>query len=410
MIPLGFSAGLPFLLVFSTLTVWLAESGLSRLAIGFFAWVGITYSIKVVWAPVVDSLALGPLTKLLGRRRSWILLGQFGVVIGLVMMALLGPQNIFFFSLAALLVAFFSATQDVSIDAYRIEAAIIDHQGAMTAAYVFGYRLALLVSGAGALYAADFFSWQIAYFIMAAFMFVGIFTILSAEEPSSPASSAKVDYSLGLYERIRFALVKPISNFFQRYGNYAFGILLFVAIFRLSDITMGIMANPFFIDLGYTKTDIANIAKLYGFFMTILGAFVCGILVVRSSLFIPLFFGGIAVCLSNLLFAFLAGIEPEISYLVMIISFDNFSGGFASTAFIAYLSSLTDRSYTATQYALFSSLMTLPGKFFSGFSGLLVELLGYETFFVLSSLVGLPGVLMVVWLFSVRSKMVSRSQ
>ena len=404
MLPLGFSAGLPFLLVFSTLSVWLIEEGVSRTAVGFFAWVGITYSIKFLWAPVIDSIQVGFLTRKLGRRRSWIIIGQTGVVVGLLLMAIFGPKNILFFSFFAFLVAFSSATQDVSIDAYRIEAASKESQGAMTAAYVFGYRVALLVAGAGSLYAAAIVSWSFAYLLMAALMFVGILLVFFMVEPASLAVPQNSRASTDLLGRLRTAVISPITNFFVRYRAYAIGILIFVAIFRLSDITMGIMANPFFIELGYTKTEIANVAKVYGFFMTIFGAFICGLFVSKISIFLSLFIGGIIVCLSNLLFCFLAGAEPKLFYLVAVISFDNFAGGFASTAFIAYLSGLTDKSYTATQYALFSSLMTLPGKFFSGFSGLLVDSFGYQDFFIISATLGLPGILMVGWLFAINQQ------
>ena len=408
MLPLGFSAGLPFLLVFSTLSVWLVEEGVSRTAVGFFAWVGITYSIKFLWAPFIDSIQIGFLARKLGRRRSWIIVGQAGVVLGLSLMATFGPKNIVIFSIFAFLVAFSSATQDVSIDAYRIEAASKESQGAMTAAYVFGYRLALLVSGAGTLYAAAIFSWSFAYILMAGLMFLGMLLVLFMVEPAPPHIAKNISESKDFSNRLKTAVIGPVTNFFIRYRSYAIGILIFVAIFRLSDITMGIMANPFFIDLGYTKTEIANVAKVYGFFMTIFGAFICGLLVSKISIFLSLFVGGTIVCLSNLLFSFLAESEPSLLYLVTVISFDNFAGGFASTAFIAYLSGLTDKSYTATQYALFSSLMTLPGKFFSGFSGLLVDSYGYQDFFIISAALGLPGILMIVWLFSVNQQLTKK--
>ena len=408
MLPLGFSAGLPFLLVFSTLSVWLVEEDVSRTAVGFFAWVGITYSIKFLWAPFIDSIQIGFLARKLGRRRSWIIIGQAGVVLGLSLMATFGPKNIVIFSIFAFLVAFSSATQDVSIDAYRIEAASKESQGAMTAAYVFGYRLALLVSGAGTLYAAAIFSWSFAYILMAGLMFLGMLLVLFMVEPAPPNIAKNISESKNFFNRLKTAVIGPVTNFFIRYRSYAIGILIFVAIFRLSDITMGIMANPFFIDLGYTKTEIANVAKVYGFFMTIFGAFICGLLVSKISIFLSLFVGGTIVCLSNLLFSFLAGSEPSLLNLVTVISFDNFAGGFASTAFIAYLSGLTDKSYTATQYALFSSLMTLPGKFFSGFSGLLVDSYGYQDFFIISAALGLPGILMIVWLFSVNQQLTKK--
>lgn len=399
MVFLGFSAGLPFLLVFSTLTAWLTEGGVSRSTIGFFAWVGITYSVKVLWAPIIDSMGLGALTRHLGQRRSWMLLGQFGIATGLVLMTLAGPDNLLLLSLCALIVAFSSATQDVSIDAYRIEAAIPEYQGAMSASYVFGYRLALLVAGAGALYLAEYLSWTHAYLAMAALMSVGMMTVLLITEPHTDRGIVEFEWSAsGVQRWVQGAVVGPFVDFFVRNGRTAIVILIFIGVFRLSDIAMGIMANPFYLDMGYSKTEIANVAKVFGFFMSVAGSFICGALVVKWGLMRPLLIGAVAVAVTNLFFAALSTQEPEVSYLVVVISADNLSGGFAATAFIAYLSSLTNKAYTATQYALFSSLMTLPGKFLSGFSGIVVDSFGYFEFFVVAACLGIPAVLLVLLL------------
>ncbi len=399
LVSLGFSSGLPFLLVFSTLTAWLAEGDVSRSAIGFFAWVGITYSVKVLWAPVVDTVPVPWLTGAFGQRRGWMLAGQLGISVGLILMAFIGPGDLLLLGLAALLVAFSSATQDVAIDAYRIESADPEYQGAMSAAYVFGYRLALLVAGAGALYLADFFSWPVAYVMMACLMSIGAGTVLLVAEPLRERVTDAPGFSLpGMRQWFQAAVVGPFVDFFQRNQKNALAILVFIAVFRLSDIAMGIMANPFYLDMGFTKTEIANIAKVFGFFMTIAGSFVCGALVVKWGLMRPLLIGAVAVASTNLLFAGLSQMEPEVVFLAVVISADNLSGGFAATAFIAFLSSLTNRAYTATQYALFSSLMTLPGKFISGFSGIVVDSLGYFEFFVLAAMLGIPAVLLVIYL------------
>ena len=396
---LGFSGGLPFLLVFSTLTAWLTEGNVSRSTIGFFAWIGITYSTKVLWAPVVDSIRVPFLTKILGQRRSWMLIGQIGIASGLVLMSLIGPSDLLTLSFCAFLVAFSSATQDVAIDAFRIESAEAEHQGAMSAAYVFGYRLALLVAGAGALYLAEYFSWTITYLVMASLMLVGVVTVVLVAEPDRQADLFPLELSaIGLRRWFTGAVAGPFVDFFSRNGKVAFIILLFISVFRLSDIAMGIMANPFYLDMGYSKTEIANVAKVFGFFMSIAGSLICGVLVVKWGLMRPLLIGAVAVALTNLLFASLSLLEPKVSYLAIVISADNISGGFAATAFIAYLSSLTNRAYTATQYALFSSLMTLPGKFISGFSGLVVDNFGYFEFFVVAAILGIPAILLVVWL------------
>ena len=402
---LGFSAGLPYLLVFSTLTAWLRDEEVSRSAIGFFAWVGITYSIKVLWAPVVDRLPIFALTKRIGQRRSWMLLGQVGISCGLLLMSVIGPTDLFWLSLFALLVAFSSATQDIAIDAYRIEAVVDEYQGAMSASYIFGYRVALLAAGAGCLYLAEFYGWMAAYQIMALCLVVGMVTVLLISEPEreqhktdqSAEETIVSGLSAGpLMAWFAGAVVSPFVDFFKRNGKFALIILLFISVFRLSDIAMGIMANPFYLDMGYTLSDIASVAKVFGFFMTIAGSAICGVLVVKWGIYLPLLIGAIAVALTNVFFAVLSLLDPEISYLAMVISADNLSGGFAATAFVAYLSSLTNRAYTATQYALFSSLMTLPGKFISGFSGMVVDSFGYFEFFIIAGLIGTPAIVLVL--------------
>jgi len=397
---LGFSAGLPYLLVFSTLTAWLRDEGVSRSAIGFFAWVGMMYSIKVVWAPFVDRLKLPWLNRTLGRRRSWMLLAQLGIMLALVGMSWVGPAQLTHLAVLALVVAFSSATQDIAIDAYRIEAAPAQDQAALSAAYILGYRSALLVSGAGALYAAEYLGWAEAYQVMALCGGVGLVTTLLIPRPalandeSAPGAKAAPSTWPGLHG----LFLAPIADFFVRNGRFAMFLLSFIALYRLSDITMGIMANPFYLDLGYTKLQIANIAKGLGFALSILGSFLGGVLVVRWGVLMTLLIGGVAVASTNLLFALLALTEPNLVWLALIIGADNLSGGIAATSFIAYLSSLTHTAYTATQYALFSSLMTLPGKFTSGFSGIAVDAFGYPLFFVGAGVLGIPAIVMVLYL------------
>ena len=403
MLFLGFSAGLPFLLVFSSLSAWLTEEGLSRTAIGFFSWVGITYSIKIIWAPFVDHLRLPFLTQHLGRRRAWMFLSQLGIAAGLIALALTHPQTqLVWFALFAVFIAFSSATQDIVIDAYRIEAVHKKFQAAMAAMYILGYRIALLVAGAGAFYAAEFTSWSGSYLIMAACMAVGVVTTLLIDEPQPNEPSRQTPSSLlnGVPPRHWFvaAVVEPFAEFFKRTGRIALLILLFISIYRISDITMGVMANPFYLDIGYTKIQIADVSKIFGFFMTILGASLGGVLVLRYGIMPILIVGATLVALTNLLFAILANVGPDISLLALVISADNLSGGIATTVFIAYLSSLTHTAYTATQYALFSSLMTLPAKFISGFSGIIVDGYGYFNFFIYAAMIGIPAIILAVWL------------
>ncbi|MGK0442548.1 MAG: PAT family beta-lactamase induction signal transducer AmpG [Pseudohongiellaceae bacterium] len=391
---LGFAAGLPLLLVFSTLTAWLNDYGIEKTAIGFFGWVGITYSIKVFWSPIVDQLPVPLLTQKLGQRRSWMLAGQIGVALGLLLLSLLSPQHdLLIIALCALLVAFSSSTQDIAIDAFRIESAIQEFQGAMSATYVFGYRVAMLVAGAGALYIAEFQGWPMSYMCMALLMLVGVVTTLIIKEPEKITNDNKTFADYHSFSGWFFnAIVSPFIDFFNRQKRFALMILLFIGFYRLSDITMGIMANPFYLDLGFSKTEIANIGKVFGFFMTIAGSFVGGLLVIRYGVHRPLLVGAVMVAATNLLFVKLANVGPDIQWLIVTISADNLSGGLANAAFIAYLSGLTNRAYTATQYALFSSLMTLPGKFFSGFSGVIVDASDYQTFFTYAACMGIPAI------------------
>lgn len=415
MIFLGFSAGLPFLLVFSTLSAWLRDIAIDHTTIGFFSWVGITYSIKVFWAPVIDHLPLPWLTALLGKRRSWMLLAQLTIATGLLGMAFHDPHNqLEWIAFFALVVAFGSATQDITIDAYRIEAVDKLYQGAMAATYVFGYRIALLVAGAGAFYIADAKSWPMAYLIMALCMSIGIFTTALIREPEHELNNGTRDMEMQLEEKLgihggrsfrsRFAawfvdaVISPFVEFFKRTGWLALIILLLIACYRISDITMGVMANPFYLDLGFSLSDIASITKIFGFFMTIAGAALGGLLVARFGIFRPLLTGAILVAMTNLLFAWLATGHPGLISLAVVICADNLSGGLASSAFIAYLSSLTNKAYTATQYALFSSLMTLPGKIIGGFSGWVVDSSGYFNFFIYAAFLGLPAIVLVVFL------------
>ncbi|GMR19838.1 MAG: MFS transporter [Gammaproteobacteria bacterium] len=419
MLFLGFSAGLPFLLVFSTLSAWLTDAQISRSIIGLFSWVGITYSIKVFWAPVVDRVPLLLLTRYFGKRRSWMLLAQTGIAVGLLGMSRITPgsDTLTMMVWFALLVAFSSATQDITIDAYRIEAIEVDKQAAMAAMYIGGYRLALLVAGAGAFYIADFFSWQSAYMAMAVLVSVGIITTLIINEPAHIASQnnlamearviAYMERSAHLPDQIRRisawfigAVVCPFVDFFSRNGVLAILILVLVAVFRISDITMGVMANPFYLDMGFSKSEIASVAKVFGFAMTILGSVIGGVLVLRFGIMRILLLGAAMVASTNLLFAMMAASDPGLGLLSVVISADNLSGGIANAVFIAYLSSLVNQRYTATQYALFSSLMTLPGKFLGGFSGFIVDGFGYVSFFLYASAAGLPAIILILYLMN----------
>ena len=420
MLFLGFSAGLPYLLVFSTLSAWLADADVDRAAIGYFSWVGIMFSIKVFWAPVVDRLKLPLLNRLFGQRRGWLLLAQVGIALSLAAMALVEPVgHLEHFAQLALLVAFCSATQDICIDAYRIDSADESFQGAMAATYIFGYRTAMLVAGAGAFYIASYDSWNGAYHAMAWLMGVGIVTTLIIREPNTPPRES---FGRDPKQWLETALIAPFRDFFGRYGRIALGLLALVAIYRISDITMGVMANPFYLDIGYTKNEIATVAKFFGFFMTMLGSAVGGLAVLRHGLGGSLLVGAVGVALTNLLFAVMATyspvtevpVDPEqvrwvsLAWLAAVISADNLFGGFANVALIAFMSSLTNRNFSATQYALFSSLMTLPGKFIGGFSGEVVEASGYTVFFNYAALLGVPAILLTIWWLRRRDETAAR--
>ena len=416
MLFLGFSAGLPFPLVFSTLSAWLRDYGVDRATIGFFAWVGLMYSIKVIWAPLVDRLRLPLLTRFLGQRRSWMLLAQSGITLGLITLSRLDPvAEIGNVALVALLVAFSSATQDITIDAYRIEAVEERRQGAMAATYNLGYRTAVLVGGAGALYLADFYDWSVAYWGMAAFMLLGVATTLVIREPDHPrnetASVMEVELSGYLSSHVGVlrpfqhvvdwigaAVMAPFVEFFRRNGRFALVLLALILTFNISDRVLGIMANPFYLDVGFTKSQIASVAKIFGFFMTIVGAGLGGVLVARWGNLPTMLLAAVMLAVTNLMFVLLAIAGPDIRILVLTISGDNLSAGLAGVAFIAYLSSLTNQAYTATQYALFSSLMSIVGKFISGWSGVIVEAWGYPAFFSYAASTGVPAILLIVFI------------
>jgi len=421
MLFLGFSAGLPLLLVFGTLSAWLREAGVDRSTIGHVSWVATLYALKFAWAPLVDRFPVPLLGRVLGQRRGWMLLAQVGVIAGLLLMAANDPQQTLgLLVAAALLVAFASATQDIAIDAWRIESLAVDLQGAMAATYQMGYRIGMIMAGAGALYFAEYLSWSESYAIMAFCMGVGVLTVFLVPEPVHKVDRETwrreervvrfIETSAHLSDRRREiaawllgAVVCPFTEFFSRNGKLALLILAFIGVFRLSDITMGVMANPFYIDMGYGKDEIASVTKVFGLIMTMLGAAMGGVLVARFGLMRLLLAAAVMVAGTNLIFAWLATQSADIALLALVISADNLSGGLAGSVFIAYLSGLANRAYTATQYALFSSLMLLPAKFLGGFSGNIVDATDYVFFFTYAAMLGLPAILLVLVLMRVKS-------
>ena len=404
MLFLGFSAGLPLLLILGTLSFWLREAGIDRSTIGYLTWVGLIYAFKWMWAPLVDRLSIPLLSRFFGRRRSWLLFAQFLIIIGLVGMASIDPKvQLTPIVWCALLVAFGSATQDIALDAFRIESADSDHQAALAATYQTGYRLALIWSGAGVLWLAaraeagatgyDPAAWQFAYLCMALSISVGVLTTLFSKEPVRIELAKARNAKAWLHQ----TLIEPFTDFIQRYGWHAILILSLIAIYRISDVVMGIMANPFYVDMGYTKDEVAAVSKVFGVVMTLVGAFVGGVLTLRFGVMRILFLGAILSAVSNLLFAWLATQGHDLHGLIWVISADNLSSGIATAAFIAFLSALTNIQYSATQYALFSSMMLLLPKWLAGFSGVFVNHFGYSNFFISTAVIGAP-VLILIWL------------
>lgn len=474
---LGFSAGLPLLLIFSSLSLWLMEAGVERRAVTFFSWAALGYSFKFVWAPLVDRLPLPWLTARLGRRRAYMLLAQVGVASAIVGMAMTdpaqGPQALVAMALFAVMLGFMSATQDIVIDAYRIEIARPEQQGLLSAAYIAGYRVGMIVAGAGVLFLAahwgtsrdnyQFEAWQSAYLIMAAVMGIGMLTTLLTPEPESSRQQAQlapagqhlrllgvflfsvagfvgVFWGLGalgwqsergagallnlLLEASRMALalgsafalgavlirlgladreqaritwVEPLLDFFKRYGWHTAALLLaLVGLYRISDIVLGVISNIFYQDMGFTKPEIATAVKTYGLAITIFGGFLGGILAYRIGVMRALLWGAILSALTNLAFIALAYAGRDLTLLYWVVSLDNLAAGFASAAFVAFLSSLTNIQFTAVQYAIFSSLMTLLPKTLGGYSGAMVDGMGYPGFFMLTALLGVPVIALVL--------------
>ena len=423
MLFLGFSAGLPLLLVFGTLSFWLRKAGIDRSTIGFLSWVALAYAFKWAWAPLVDRLPLPWLTRRLGRRRAWMLLAQAGVITGLCGLAMSDPlDGLPQFALLALLVAFSSATQDIAIDAYRIERVELELQGAMAASYMVGYRIGMITAGGGLLALVSWFSlesgvyalqaWSWAYLCMALLMSVGVVTVLVISEPqrhpdaSTLAQEQRIDRMIErqswlsrrlqhLLEWFYGAVVSPFADFIRRYRWQAVLILALISTYRISDIVLGAISNVFYVDMQFTEAEVSLIANVLGILMTLLGALVGGLMVTRFGVMRVLFLGGVLAAATNLLFAWLATMGHNAPMLALVICADNLSAGLATAAFVAYLSGLTNVSYSATQYALFSSIMLLLPKFLAGFSGVIVDKVDYVNFFLFTTSLGVPVLVLI---------------
>ncbi|MEJ2360571.1 MAG: MFS transporter [Gammaproteobacteria bacterium] len=481
MLFLGFSAGLPFPLIFGTLSVWLTRAGINRAIVTEFSWAALGYSFKFVWAPIVDKLPLPVLHKRLGRRRSWLLFAQLSIICAIIWMAMTDPaQHIAMMAYAAVMLGFSAATQDIAIDAYRIESESEEYQAAMAATYIAGYRIGMIVASFLALKMIGWFGggesyvylvWQKIFLVMAGFMLIGVTTTLVMPEPDinrqrdtylhslmdylrflllfvmitsvfvlgfaklNPAPAiehifmielgfngpfaefiaqvSRLLLALGLaiaaaylcvmFDLVNIGMVKqtylePLADFFRRYKKLAVYILLLIGFYRISDIVLGVITNVFYLNIGFSTNTIADYGKLYGIIMTIFGGFVGGILSVRFGVMRILLLGAILSAATNLLFIDLANTGNSLNLLKVVIAADNLSGGIAGAAFVAYLSSLTNISFTATQYAIFSSLMTLLPKVIGGYSGAIVNATNYQTFFLITALMGIPVILLIIFL------------
>ncbi len=393
---MGFASGLPLLLTLSTLSYWLKKVGVDLTTIGLFALVGLPYSFKFVWAPVVDQVRIPLLTRRLGRRRSWALLAQLCLIGAILFMGSTDPAvDGWYTALAALLIAFFSATQDIAIDAYRIEILKDDEQGAGAAATQVGYRIGLIVAGAGALAASDFIDWPPIFGGLASFVLVGIVAVLMAREPKPPASWDRVAKA-PLAEQLRISVVDPFVEFLSR--RTGFVILAFVLLYKFGDAIGGTMAYPFYEEMGYTGVEIAAISKVLGVIATLVGVAVGGVLVSRYGIFRALIIGGILQAVTNLLYAWLAGRGHDLTALAITIGTDNFANGLGSAAFVAYMSSVCNVAFTGTQYALLTSFMATGRTMLSSGSGWLADTLGWAPFFVTTMFLAVPGLLLIWWL------------
>jgi len=398
---LGFASGLPLALTFSTLTFWLKEAGLTNTTIGLFAAVSTPYNFKFLWAPLIDRLPVPVLTRLLGRRRGWLATTQIALMAALLGLGTTQPGiDAWTTALLAVIVAFCSASQDIVIDAYRVDLLEEREQAAGAAAIVFGYRVGMLASGAGALLLATYVSWFEVYAVMAGLLGIGLLTTLLASEPTR--SSEKLESAAGSQPRagasawLQEAVVAPFADFMRRRGWV--GILLFVMFYKFGDALAGVMTNPFLLELGFTKAEVATVVKTYGLAATLAGAAAGGSLMASTGMIRCLWICGILQMLSNLTFAVQANVGHSLPMLAVTIGLENFASGMGTAAFVGYLSSLCNVSYTATQYALLTSFMSMARTWLSSSAGWLADQMSWPAFFVLTTIAAVPGLLLLAWL------------
>ena len=393
MMSLGFASGLPFMLIYSELAFWMKKEGVDLSVIGFFSWIGLAYTFKVFWAPLVDRIKLpGPLGQM-GQRRSWMLIAIIGTIIGMLTIASSDPsQNLTRLALGAVILATAGATLDISIDAWRIEAAPNDEQANMAATYVLGYRMAIIAAGLSYIVAGQF-NWNIAYLFMACVMAFNGCVVFFIKEPTRAARRKALTLAQAVTENV----VNPFFSFVGRLGPWTPIVFLLVATYLISDKTMGPMAKPLYEHIGYTETQVGFVSTFFGPWPVVIGGFLGGLISIRFGLMRCLIIGSIFMVLTNAAFAWLATVDdPKTAYLFVTVGADNLAAGFAATVFIAYLSSLTELKFAATQYAFLSAMFNLVGKTLSGFTGIMATKMGFETFFIFSACLGIPAIILTL--------------
>jgi MFS transporter, PAT family, beta-lactamase induction signal transducer AmpG len=390
---LGFSSGLPLALTASTLSAWLLESGVDKTSIGLFAAVATPYALKFLWAPFMDAAPFPLLSKIFGRRRGWILATQIALIFSIVALGFANPAvNPWATALCALIVAFLSASQDIVIDAYRVEILTPEQQGLGAAMVQYGYRFGMLASGAGALALADHVSWLATYIIMACVMGIGMVTVLFSPEPEVSAAILPPQAGHWLKDNI----IAPFKDFMT--SKHWIHLLLFIMLYKLGDAFLGIMTNPFLLEIGFTKTEIATVVKVYGLAATLIGVFLGGVMTMRLGTVKTLMICGIGHALTNLMFLVQARAGADVHILALGIFMENLSGGMTASAFVAFISGLTHARYTATQYALLSSLAAMGRTWLTTTAGWTADTFGWEIFFIISVLLAAPGLVILGWL------------
>ena len=381
---MGFVSGVPLLLTITLLQAWLTDEGISKSTIGLFALVGLPYSLKFLWAPIFDKYIINAL----GRRRGWLLASQIALIVSIVGLGMTNPSlSAINVAILALLVTFFSASQDIVIDAYRRESLLDEEQTLGASAYVLGYRIGALAAGAGGLILADLISYQFVYMIMASIMVIGVVTTIIADEPLQAAEP----------KTLKDAIIKPFTEFFDRKGfNSAVLILLFVLLYKVGDTMAHSLSTNFYLDIGFTKTEIGTVVKVFGLIATLIGAFLGGLISLRIGLYKSLIIFGIFQAVATLGFSVLASVGNYISVLMIVISLENLAAGMGYTAYLAFIANMTNKEFTATQFALMTAIMSIPRTFLSGSSGFLVEILDWQIYFIFCSLIAIPALIILM--------------